>query len=378
LYFIGLNTGLLNPRKRKSFFGWCATRRIRLIVTVLFCLTAGAAKAQTRGTASHGKTRLDSFNYLLRDVHPASQAMANYLQNLLFLQGLKKARRLEHHERVDTYEERGAIEDHKKYMTTVYRLMAGRPTSPQDMDVFWGLVSVYGDREEVNYMLGAEVPPMTHRDFVMKESFFKVVQASGELVRPPLVLEGMQGVDATAFQTAWNAIAKSMRSGKRPLSRDVAEFRTSVGAYCQSGRAEIEILGYASGKGDANRYLGALKSLSNALNREKQCAQIQKCVAEGGYAFHGGSMIGLCQHMLKNRVTPAHGSTAQVTLAELARPISRAIEQEMSLNWERIDSLAAGEGHRPYAAEYRGGDESFSAMPNAGAAPAEPAPNVGN
>jgi hypothetical protein len=77
-------------------------------------------------------------------------------------------------------------------------------------------------------------------------------------------------------------------------------------------------------------------------------------------------MLGLIQHMLKNRVTPAHGSSAQLALAEVARPINRVLEQEIALRVERIDSLAAGEGHRPYTAEYRHLDDSFNATPPLG------------
>jgi hypothetical protein len=70
-------------------------------------------------------------------------------------------------------------------------------------------------------------------------------------------------------------------------------------------------------------------------------------------------------HMLRHRITPEHGSTAQVALAEVARPIDRALAQEIALHYERIDSLAAGEGNRPYAAEYQVPADQVSALPNA-------------
>ena len=76
-------------------------------------------------------------------------------------------------------------------------------------------------------------------------------------------------------------------------------------------------------------------------------------------------MLDLFQHMLQSRVTPAKGSTAQLAVAEVARPISRVLEQEISFHAERYDSLAAGEGHRPYAAEYRPQVMSLDAMPAA-------------
>jgi hypothetical protein len=68
--------------------------------------------------------------------------------------------------------------------------------------------------------------------------------------------------------------------------------------------------------------------------------------------------------MLRHRVTPAHGSTAQIALAEVARPITRVLEQEIALHYERIDSLAANEGHRPYAAEFRRFEEPVHAPPD--------------
>ena len=53
-----------------------------------------------------------------------------------------------------------------------------------------------------------------------------------------------------------------------------------------------------------------------------------------------------------------------LALSELARPISRVLEQELALPYKRIDSLAADEGHRPYASEYRRHEEpAFEGMP---------------
>jgi hypothetical protein len=116
----------------------------------------------------------------------------------------------------------------------------------------------------------------------------------------------------------------------------------------------------------ATKYVASLTSLADAIYRPQQCAQIRAYVKQGGFAYYGDSTLGLIEHMLRNRVTPAQGSTAQLALAEVARPISRVLEQEIAIRYERIDSLAAGEGHRPYAAEYR-------ALPG----PISPAPNMG-
>jgi hypothetical protein len=109
----------------------------------------------------------------------------------------------------------------------------------------------------------------------------------------------------------------------------------------------------ATRQADCLRATKSLGSLADALYRPRQAAQIQQYIEQGGYSYYGGNMLGLVQHMLRHRVTPAHGSTAQIALAEVARPITRVLEQEIALHYERIDSLAANEGHRPYAAEFR-------------------------
>jgi hypothetical protein len=325
----------------------------------MFFLTSGVASAQTRGTASHGKTRLDSFNYLLRDVHPASQAQANFIQTLLYLQGLKKARRLEHHERVDTYNERLANKQIEIFQRAATTVSQGAPTSHRSMITFWALVSAFGDRAEVYDALMSDVPPMTHADFEATTIKLDILQPSGELVRPPLLLDANSDIDGSALETAWNALATSIRASGRPMPREVGGFRKCVAEYCRQASESIKDVKPTEGRGPAGRYLDSLECLASAFNYPQQSEQIQAYLSQGGYAYYGGSMLGLCQHMLKNRVTPAQGSTAQVTLAELARPISRVLEQEIALRWERIDSLAAGEGHRPYAAEYRGNEEPF-------------------
>ena len=48
-------------------------RRLGLIAIAIGCLTCTDGQAQTRSLPSHGKIKIDSYNYLMRDVHPASQ-----------------------------------------------------------------------------------------------------------------------------------------------------------------------------------------------------------------------------------------------------------------------------------------------------------------
>jgi hypothetical protein len=138
-----------------------------------------------------------------------------------------------------------------------------------------------------------------------------------------------------------------------------------VADYCQQCAPAIDGNLRHSGRYEAKKYVVSLGSLANALYRPQQYAQIQQFVRQGGYGFEGDSTLALFQHMLRNRVTPVQGSTSQLALSEVARPISRVLEQEIALRYERIDSLAASEGHRPYAAEYRGNDVPIHANPRA-------------
>jgi hypothetical protein len=324
-----------------------------LALGMLCGLSCAMTQAQSRVLPSHGKIKLDSYNYLLRDVHPASQAQANYLQNRLFLSGLKKAERLERKDRLDAYGERRLIKTLQDYSSIANRLSAGRPTSARNLTAFWVLLSVFGDRADVYDALSSDVPPMRHEDFAPTSRFIGIVEPSGELARPPLLLEGSAAVDASKFQFAWTALAKSLRATGRLSARDVADFHHSVAVYRKQSLDAIAKSSPASGRSHARRYLVSLGSLADALYRPRQAAQIQQYIEQGGYSYYGGNMLGLVQHMLRHRVTPAHGSTAQIALAEVARPITRVLEQEIALHYERIDSLAANEGHRPYAAEFR-------------------------
>jgi hypothetical protein len=334
-----------------------------LLLTVLCCFDSTAAQAQSRTLPSHGKIKLDSYNQLLRDVHPASQAQANYLQNRLLGVGVKKAERLERWERLDSYRERQLIKELDNYSRVAETLSAGRPTSASGLLKFWVLVSVYGDRAEVYDALASEVPPMTHDDFTATTKYIRALQPSGELEPPPLLLEGAEGLDATKFQSAWSSLVKDLHATGRISASQAAGFRKCVADYCIHGdramRADMPI----GGRLQAKKYLQSLGSLADAVYRPQQRDQIAQFVEQQGFGYYGDNMLGFIQHMLKNRITPAQGSTAQLALAEVARPINRVLEQEMAIHFERIDSLATGEGHRPYAAEYRHHDNSFSAAP---------------
>jgi hypothetical protein len=221
------------------------------------------------------------------------------------------------------------------------------------------------------------VPPIAHTDFLATSSYLDIVQPTGELERPPLSLATCEDLDATKLHQSWNDLARTLRLGGRPTPSEVGEFRACVKAYCAQGRAAVSGVRVTEGRWQADKYMTSLGSLASALHRPHQNAEVRQYLSQGGYAYHGGNLLGLIEHMLKNRVAPAHGSTAQVALAEVARPISRVLEQEIALHWERIDSLAAGEGHRPYAAEYRGGEEPLSATPGIDVTQIGPDPNAG-
>jgi hypothetical protein len=231
---------------------------------------------------------------------------------------------------------------------------------------FWILVSVFGDHAEVYDALSLEVPPMSHEDFAATRHFIRILRPNGKLASLPMLLEGEKGLDSSAFQLAWNTVLKEMRSASGLSARTAATFRKCVADYRLQCASAIQTGVRHSGRFESERYLRLLKTLADALYRPEQCAQIRRYIEHGGYGYDGNSMLGLVTHMLQHRVTPAHGSPAQIALAEVARPISRVLEQEIALRYERIDSLAAGEGHRPYAAEYRGHDDPANVMSNMG------------
>jgi hypothetical protein len=341
-----------------------ATQRGLLLVAIAW-LTNAPAFAQTRTLPSHGKIKLDSYNALLRDVHPASQAQVNFLQARLFYVGLNKAERLERQERLDAYRERQLTKALESYSGVTRRLAGGRPTSARNLTLFWVLVSVYGDHREVYDALSSDVPPISHEEFVPTTQFARIIEPSGELQPPPLLFEGAPGVNASKVQTAWLPLVEHLRATGRVSAQEVESFRGAVAEFREHSGKAIRRNDSAAARVQAKKYIVSLGSLSEALHRPRQRTQIQQYVEQGGYAFAGGSMLELIQHMLRNRVSPSNGSTAQLALAEVARPISRVLEQEIALHAERYDSLAAGEGHRPYASEYRPQDAPFDAMPTA-------------
>ena len=338
------------------------------LLSVLLCWPSGTTVwAQSSnlfsGGKSHGKSQLDSYNALLRDVHPASQAQANYLQNRLFLTGLMKSEQVERQERRAMYTEMQWIKKLENYDRVTRRLSAGS-TSPTDLTSFCVLVSIFGDRAEVYDALSMEVLPIPHDQFMPTSGIMKIVRPDGELERPPLSLEGADGLDASIIQSAWRSLSSDLRANGRPSARGAGNYRDSVAAYRKNAERAITDGMPLSGRLQAQAYLRSLGALADALDRPQQCGQIQRYLEPGGYSYHGGSILGLMQHMVQNQVTPVQASTAQIALSELARPISRVLEQELALPYKRIDSLAADEGHRPYASEYRRHEEpAFEGMP---------------
>jgi hypothetical protein len=221
------------------------------------------------------------------------------------------------------------------------------------MAKFWVLVAACGDRAELYDALSAEVPPMSDTEFQPAARYIQILRATGELAPPPILLESLVGLDASKHQVAWRSLVEELRTTSGPSAQKVTDFRASVNSYCQQGMEAIEAEKNNIGRHDAKDYLRSLGSLADALSRSQQFAQVQSYVQQGGCGFHGGSALALINHMLRNRLEAARGRSAQLALSEVARPMSRLLEQEIALHYERIDSLAAREGHRPYAAEYR-------------------------
>jgi hypothetical protein len=326
---------------------------IGLALIFAYWLQAASVEAQTRTLPSHGKIQLDSSNLLLRDVHPASQAQTNYLENRLLGVGVRKAEREEQNERIDVYQERRRIEKLQGYDRDLSRLSTGSPTTAYGLATLWMLVGTYGDYTEVHEALLNSVPALQHDQFVPANQFILFVQPNGELEPPPLVLQSAGGRDVTRIQTAWTALVKEMRAADRLSAPSVTEFQASIASYRKDVAPIVEKLPPASGRRLADRYVRSLESLASALQRPTQAAEIRQYVRQNGYAYYGSNLLGLIQHLRNNRLTPVTGSTAQLALAEVARPLSRVLEQEIAYRVERIDSLAVGEGHRPYAGEFR-------------------------
>lgn len=345
------------------------TLLLGLLVATACCLSADVAQAQYRDRPSHHKIRLDSYKYLLRDVHPASQAQANYLQNRLFLSGLKKSERLERRQRLDAYEERRIVKKIERYRNVARQLSAGHTTMPSKLNTFWTLVSVYGDHAEVYEALSSGVPSMTHDDFVSTRQFLRIVLPSGELANPPLLLQTFEGLEPGEFQQTWSSLAERLKETGQVAVDDVAQFRVSVEAYCRHADVVVTRGVPISGRLEAKKYVASLGSLADALYRPKQREQVQQYVLQGGYAFYGDNVLGLIQHMLRNNVLPAKGSTAQLALAEVARPIQRLLDEEIAMHLERIDSLDTDEGHRPYARDYGTYGGQVSSVPSPGISP---------
>jgi hypothetical protein len=337
--------------------------RLSCLLIAVCVLSSSYAEAQTRSLPSHGKIKIDSYNYLLRDVHPASQAQANYLQNRLFTSGLKKHERLERQERLDIYGERQTIELLGEYQDIARRLAAGQPVSHRSLPTFWTLVSAYGDRTEVYDALASYVPHIAHDEFVPTSRFLQILEADGELKLPPPLLAGIRELDASRYQVAWNTLVASLRSSGHLSAAEAASFHECVTAYRQQAKVAVPKASPAIGRVYAKKYVDSLQCLANALYHSQQSAQIQQYVHQRGYAYRGETLLGLIQHLVRNRVNPAHGSTAQIALAEVARPICIVLEHEAAIRSERIDSLAAGEGHRPYATEYRRSDGQTTTTP---------------
>jgi hypothetical protein len=235
--------------------------------------------------------------------------------------------------------------------------------SARSLATFWVLVSVYGDRAEVYDALSSHVPPIADEQFIPASRFIQILEPSGDLKRPPILLNGADGVDFSTLQSSWRALVKTLRSTGRGSAAEVADFHQRTAAFRQQGIAAIKVASPAIGRVQARKFLDSLMSLADALYRPAQSAQIERFLQHGGNAFYGDNLLALVQHMLHNRATPARGSAAQLALAEVARPIDRALEQEIAIRFERIDSLAAGEGHRPYASEHRRIDGDYRDTP---------------
>jgi len=291
------------------------------------------------GTTSHAQLRLDSYGYLLRDVHPASYAQAQYVRNRLFLTEVKKAERNERLSRSDILEERWLIKRAGRHLAALGRLSAGYSTDESDWTKLWTLIAVYGTTDTVYDALRTEVSPLPSDEFVPASTALSVIGRRGRLSPPPAVLIHYDKAAAWEVGRSWLNLVGSLDRPVDVTSKNVTRFQESVRRFSERNQPRIKYVRDGEARVAARAYLRSLDRLAAVLHRPRRCEQLRAYLEPNGFSFPGGDRLALCHHLLKYGAIPARGGQAQLATAGVTRPLFALVEKEIGIRRSRIDRI---------------------------------------
>ncbi|MBI3463691.1 MAG: hypothetical protein HY000_11640 [Planctomycetes bacterium] len=209
-------------------------------------------------------------------------------------------------------------------------------------------------------LLEYELPPLSAEEFTRPVGF-AILRPDGTLSAPPpgvvgtgdytdAVTQAWQEIEAT-----WIGVVEDLRADRPIWQEQTARLRAAAQRWRQAAKP--------AARSGAAQYLSSLGVLMGSLEHPKGKARLQSFVRTQGFAFPGGTLLDLAQHVISNNVSVRSCSKGQVALRQIARDALGDLDDQTStaLNHLVAGRLPPAGGRSPAVDGSSGGDSHVAA-----------------
>ena len=193
---------------------------------------------------------------------------------------------------------------------------------------------------EIKELLLQHVSEIPASDFSRPFEQFTALNRDGSLTKAPHVRGENKTVSIhpAKFEDCWREAVESVIAG-RSMTSDQLD-----GLHVTWQRARSSAVSAAATRADEVRvgmYFNSLKRLIDALNDPRQTKQLRDYLDPEAFAYAGGTVANLIQHIAENRLSVRYGSPAQLALSELGHDLMRDLDGQIASLTTRVEELKA-------------------------------------
>lgn len=313
-------------------------RKITLIIAGIASLLPGSLAEAEQPSDGHLMThRTRRFGA----VHPASEAMAQQLENSRAHTNLKAAQnyaRIIRLQRYDVQREIDALEDEQ---AIIDRVVIGGPSSFHQYRRFYQISQKHAFGSEVYTALNANVTRPPTSDFTPCSVVFKILDEHGSLERMPFVFgTSPECVEIEKeFRCCWQEVSKQMETQSHVGYQAVAEFKAVGGEFLEAMKKTLRDTPHGTVAYDGRKYRDSVKTLISRVHYQPTQDEIIAVTKHRSLDFKGRTARDLMFHLFANRIVPKAGSLAQQELLQVGAEVKKSIERQIASNKAELEKL---------------------------------------
>ena len=207
---------------------------------------------------------------------------------------------------------------------------------------FCRALACYSECGEAQEVLAKEVPSLSAQEnFKVVSQVFSVLNPDGTLCDPPPMLvddrsAGSRGAGCE-FADCWFGVAAAIRNQRSVSWSQISALHSALADWESTLPAETNSFAEWSARRHAREYLRVLRGLVEKVSDPERCESLAIFLNDQ-FSYQGGTVGGLVNHLLDNRLTVNPGSAAHKYLAELARALDKPMSndhQQKLQSWEQ-------------------------------------------